>query len=301
MAAPSISTPFFAASTRHSVGDGRKSPSGSYSSTSNDSFLVDNSLDDNFDDDEDNVVGDCYAIPHNLTSFLERRPLARRTVSLLPSGVDHRLVKQADEIHAPEHLHDDYSDDIHHTHHVVQPVQRGRDRTARSRDNNDNNLERLRWEMNDFVKATVWANHDTVRLRPSVCGQDVGEVPVKGIFVQLPDAAVAVPHWLLPTQGEHMHVHADGTAHMIMSLADTATAIECGWAERLPLPVFGNHRNHSNHSDDHHEHMSGIQYVSVHAPRSASELADWKRLVLASVRFCTFTLRDLSIRRPERL
>ncbi|CAK7214625.1 hypothetical protein SBRCBS47491_002209 [Sporothrix bragantina] len=279
MAAPSISSPLFAVPARNSK---KTSPSSSYS---NDSFLVDRSLDDDHNDDDVNAVTDFYAIPHNLTSFLDRRPLAWRTRPLMLAGTD-RLAKDIHETHIHDHNHShDYDHDVHHTQDDHTPSYRGRNRTART---HDSDIERLRFDMADFVKSTVWANHDTVRLRPSVCGQHNGELPVKGIFVDVLDTDV--PQWLLPTQGEHMHLHADGSAHMILSLADAAKAVECGWAERLPLPVF-----------DDDEHMASVQYISVHAPRCASELADWKRLVLASVRFCTFTSRELCIRRPERL
>ncbi|CAK7225997.1 hypothetical protein SCUCBS95973_006054 [Sporothrix curviconia] len=286
MAAPSVSSPLFAASARNA---GKSSPSSSFSS-SNDSFLVDRSLDDDHHEDDDDAAADFYAIPHNLTSFLDRRPLAWRTRPLMPTATD-RLAKDIHDAHYHDHGHGhDHDLDVHYTQHEHTPSHRGRTRTARTR---DNDMERMRFDMADFVKSTVWANHDTVRLRPSVCGQHSGEQPVKGIFVDVPDADV--PQWLLPTQGEHMHLHADGSAHMVLSLADAAKAVECGWAERLPLPVFDD----GDGNDD--TRMGSIQYILVHAPRCASELADWKRLVLASVRFCTFTSRDLCIRRPERL
>ncbi|CAK7203185.1 hypothetical protein SEUCBS139899_005916 [Sporothrix eucalyptigena] len=282
MAAPSISSPLFATASRPTTSSKGASPSSSYSS--NDSFLVDHSLDDDNDrheEDSDNLAGDFYAIPHNLTSFLDRRPLTWRTTTTgLPLSTTDLLPKDLPEAALPSHEHHDVHD-VHHTHTYDH---RGRHRTARSRD--ALSAERLHFDMLDFVKATVWANHDTVRLRPSMCGQHYGEAPTKGIFVDVPDTDV--PRWLLPTQGEHLHIHADGSAHMILSLADAAKAIECGWAERPPLPVL--------ESDN-----VNVQYIAVHPPRCASELADWKRLVLASVRFCTYTSRELCIRRPERL
>lgn len=267
MTAPFVSSPLVTAATRPTIGSSN-SPSSSYSS--DDSFLhrANSTLDDDndrHDDDDDNLSSNFYAMPHNLTSFLDHRPLAWRTGLPLSNDLNHDL------------LHKDPSS-LQYTHSHSHSLTRGR----RARD--ADSLDRLRYDMADFVKATVWANHDTVRLRPSECTKHAGEVVAKGIFV---DCGIDLPAWLLPTHGEHLHLHTDGSAHMILSLADAAAAVECGWAECLPVVL-----------DDDGE---TIQYVSVHAPRCAAELPDWKRLVLASVRFCTYTQRELCIRRPERL
>ncbi|KAL1893353.1 hypothetical protein Sste5346_006531 [Sporothrix stenoceras] len=269
MAAPIMSSPFVSA-TRPTANNSN-SPSSSY--TSDDSFLhrTNSALEDDNDrltgdDDDDNLSSNFYAIPHNLTSFLDHRPLAWRTgLPLTGSTLNHDLLNK-DPSPLP------------YTHSHIHP--RGR----RQRD--VDSLDRLRFDMADFIKSTVWANHDTVRLRPSECAKHAGEIVAKGIFV---DCGLDLPAWLMPTHGEHLHLHADGSAHMILSLADAAAAVECGWAERLPVVL------------DDDNHVETIQYVSVHAPRCAAELPDWKRLVLASVRFCTYTQRELCIRRPERL
>lgn len=263
MAAPFVSS-LPATVSSNAINSGGNSPSSSY--TSDDSFLhrTNSALDDDNDrlardDDDDNLASNFYAVPHNLTSFLDHRPLAWRSLPLAhPGGADTK-------------------DPSLYTHTSSRTHTRGR---------RDDSLERLRYDMADFVKATVWANHDTVRLRPSECAKHAGEVVSKGIFV---DCGLELPAWLLATRGEHLHIHADGSAHMILSLADAAAAVECGWAERLPVTL----------EDD--LNTPTIHYVSVHAPRCAAELPDWKRLVLASVRFCTYTQRELCIRRPERL
>lgn len=271
MATPIMSSPFVAA-TRPATNNSN-SPSSSY--TSDDSFLhrTNSALDDDNDrfagdDDADKLSSNFYSIPHNLTSFLDHRPLAWRTALPLAGTL------------SPDPLQKEHPLQYIHSHSHSHTYPRGR----RQRD--VDSLDRLRYDMADFVKSTVWANHDTVRLRPSECAKHAGEVVAKGIFV---DRGLDLPAWLLPTRGEHLHLHGDGSAHMILTLADAAAAVECGWAERLPVVL------------DDDNHVETIQYVSVHAPRCAAELPDWKRLVLASVRFCTYTQRELCIRRPERL
>ncbi|EPE06511.1 phospholipase carboxylesterase [Ophiostoma piceae UAMH 11346] len=160
------------------------------------------------------------------------------------------------------------------------PSTRGRSRVTR------NNPERIRYDMNDFVKSTVWANHDMLRLRASEMACSHGSQTSKAIFV---DGELG--GWLEHTNVEHLHIHdADGTTHMILSLADATTAIEYGWAQADATNAWtawtcGN----------------GVQYVTVFPPRCASEMGDWKRLVLASVRVCTSASQDVAIRRPERL
>ncbi|CAK7262524.1 hypothetical protein SEPCBS57363_000110 [Sporothrix epigloea] len=249
-----------------------------------DSLLMHNSLDDDHKD-VDNAMADLYAIPHDLTSFLDR-PLARRVSPLLPAGKD-CLAKTLQEAVYNRHSHIyDHDHDVHHIQDNHTSSYRGRSRTTRTR---QSDIDRLRFSMTDFIKSTVWAKHDTIRLYPSVCGQHSDNAPiVKGIFVGA--VGMEVPSWLSPTQGEHLHLHADGSAHMILSLVDAAKAVDSGWAERLALSDLENERQ-----------LGSVQYISVYAPKCASELADWKRLVLASVRFCSFTSRALSIRRPERL
>ena len=162
----------------------------------------------------------------------------------------------------------------------MSPSTRGRPRATRD------SPERIRYDMNDFVKSTVWANHDMLRLRASTMACSHSGQTSKAIFV---DGAPGA--WLAHTHGEHLHIHdddsagADGTTHMVLSLADAATAIAYGWAQADATRACG----------------GGVQLVTVFAPRCASEMGDWKRLVLASVRVCTSASPGAAIRRPERL
>lgn len=72
-------------------------------------------------------------------------------------------------------------------------------------------------------------------------------------------------------RGEFAHPHGEGSAHLVLSLADAETLIARGWAERHPL--------------------SGGRgplpwgYVFVYAPRDDDEFALWCRVLLASARF----------------
>ncbi|KJR82043.1 uncharacterized protein SPSK_03563 [Sporothrix schenckii 1099-18] len=283
MATSSMSSPSVTATTRPTTGRAGTSNSLSSSYSSDDSFLhrTNSALDDDNDrHDDDNLASNFYSVPHNLTSFLDHRPLAwRMGLPLAHDLTQARDLKDSSLHYAPSLPQSPRSHSHSHSH-------------SRGRRPREDTLDRLRYDMADFVKATVWANHDTVRLRPSACAKHTGEdsPPSKGIFV---DCGLDLPRWLLPTRGEHLHLHADGSAHMILSRADATAAVQCGWAERLPVLqdlVDGGSGGHE-----------AVQYVAVHAPRSAAELPDWKRLVLASVRFCTYTQRELSIRRPERL
>ncbi|CAK7564562.1 MAG: hypothetical protein SEPTF4163_002456 [Sporothrix epigloea] len=251
------------------------------SASSRNSLLMHNSLDGDHKDVE-NAMADLYAIPHNLTSFLDQ-PLARRAKQLLPASKKCLAnALQEAEIRRHSHIYDhDHDHDVHHIQDNHAPSYRGRSRTARPR---EKDFECLRSDMADFIKSTVWANHDIIRLQPSVCGRHSDGAPiVKGIFVGT--IGMELPSWLSPTQGEHLHLHTDGSAHMILSLVDAAKAVDSGWAERLALPDL----------------EKGVQYISVYAPSCASDLVDWKRLVLASVRFSSFISRAASVRRPERL
>ncbi|KAI1174296.1 hypothetical protein F4777DRAFT_554558 [Nemania sp. FL0916] len=80
--------------------------------------------------------------------------------------------------------------------------------------------------------------------------------------------------WLPPmAQGEIVHVHHEGSAHVILGLADAAAVVRAGWGER--------HK------------MSGVKdmlpwgYVLLYAPREGSKDRDWevwKAVVLAAAR-----------------
>jgi len=84
-----------------------------------------------------------------------------------------------------------------------------------------------------------------------------------------PALATSPPAWY--PQGEIAHVHAEGSAHMVLSLVDAAAAVHNGWAERHRLAGRG-----LPHS-----------YVLVYAPRDDAEMEVWCRLVRAAVGFVT--------------
>ncbi len=151
--------------------------------------------------------------------------------------------------------------------------------------------DRLRFGMRDFVRATVWANHDMLRLRSAQDGS---------VAVSLSALADPQEHAEQPQQPQQLRLLPDGRADMVLSHADAAAAVECGWAEQTAhsrppglgglsaLPGFSTLSSH----------------VTVHPPRCAAELADWKLLALASMRFCAETVPTVSqlrVRRPERL
>ncbi|KAK7748352.1 hypothetical protein SLS62_008720 [Diatrype stigma] len=130
-----------------------------------------------------------------------------------------------------------------------------------------------------FLAAVAAANPGVARRAPSAAeggyhqalwladgpgsGEGSGEGKGKGGLVR--------PRWMGMLRGEFAHPHGEGSAHVVLSLTDAATLIEKGWAERHPL--------------------SGVRgflpwgFVFVYAPRDEDELAVWKDIVLASVRF----------------
>lgn len=80
----------------------------------------------------------------------------------------------------------------------------------------------------------------------------------------------AIPPFLKCTKGEVVHIHPpDGSTHLVLSLADSAKAIEQGWGER-------------------HRLSGGLLtwgYTLIYAPRNEEELAVWKEIVASAVKF----------------
>ncbi|KPM43771.1 hypothetical protein AK830_g2800 [Neonectria ditissima] len=92
-----------------------------------------------------------------------------------------------------------------------------------------------------------------------------------GPGIYLADKAHA-PAFMSDLKGEVVHHHLEGSSHMVLSLADAREAVSKGWAQRFPL--------------------AGVRaipwtYVLVYAPRDEGELAVWKGLVVAALRFVT--------------
>ena len=72
-------------------------------------------------------------------------------------------------------------------------------------------------------------------------------------------------------RGEFAHPHGEGSAHLVLSLADAETLVARGWAERHPLSGGRG--------------LLPWGYVLVYAPRDDDEFALWSRVLLASARF----------------
>ena len=73
-------------------------------------------------------------------------------------------------------------------------------------------------------------------------------------------------------KGELAHPHGEGSAHMVLGLADAEALIARGWAERHPLSGG----------------RAGVLpwgYVLVYAPRDDAEFAVWSEVLLAGARF----------------
>lgn len=210
--------------------------------------------------------------PYARTSFLDRRehggrPLGWRS-GLPPSAIQGHLLGQDDSRRpstktATATTTATATDDVDGGMHVTATE----------------GAERIRY-------ATVWANHDRLQTRPSRLegGQQ------RGIFVRADRQQLPLPPWLALSGGEHLHVHADGSAHMILSLADAATAVERGWAESAAASTTATGSSV----------VLPLGYVAVHTPRNDTELAEWKRLAMASVRYYTHPCHGMEIRRPER-
>lgn len=158
----------------------------------------------------------------------------------------------------------------------------------------DANDQPMRARMQAFLDAVVAANRGALVTHtsglegpphPAIYFREAGlsDNTAKEKSEKNKKRANPMPKWLRRTGGEHAHIHPDGSSHLILSLADAAAAIGHGWAERHKL--------------------SGVVfpwgYVLIYAPRDAAELAQWKELVLASVRFCTAFGNAGRIRRPE--
>ena len=119
-------------------------------------------------------------------------------------------------------------------------------------------------EMALHLQKPVGANPKTLQLDLS---RLEGPVPT----VQLLDE-IGGPSFLARTRGEIIHVHPpDGSTHLVLSLADSASVIEKGWGQR-------------------HRLSGGLlpwSYTLVYAPRTKDELMVWKNVVLASLQFCS--------------
>ena len=86
---------------------------------------------------------------------------------------------------------------------------------------------------------------------------------------------VSPPSYLArATKGELFHVHHEGSAHTILSLADAEAAVRQGWAQRHKLSGV----------------TLPLSYVLIYAPRDDDEVQIWRRFVGAAVGFAAANL-----------
>lgn len=122
-----------------------------------------------------------------------------------------------------------------------------------------------------FIAAVVTANASLLRLEPSMLEGRTYNALWLAVDDDVSDGGI--PPMLRRTKGEFLHPHREGSSHGIFSLTDAARLIELGWAERHPLTgsqtAFG----------------LPWSYVLIYAPRDEEDLAVWKNIIMAAVRF----------------
>lgn len=129
-------------------------------------------------------------------------------------------------------------------------------------------------QMDTYLAALAEVNPGVLSLKAS--GLESSES--LALYIAPPDGK-QLPSWLM-TKGEIVHVHPEGSSHMILSLKDAEIAVSQGWAEQHKLSGRG----------------LPTSYVLVYAPRdSGAELEVWQRLVGASVAFTTASW-DISVK-----
>lgn len=116
-----------------------------------------------------------------------------------------------------------------------------------------------------FLHALAAANPSLIEVKPSNL-----EGPLfNSVWVREGAAARRPELWNL--NREFAHPHGEGSTHMVLTLVDSAAAIEAGWAER--------HR------------MSGVgvimpwNFIMIYAPRDDEEFRVWKEFMRASARY----------------
>ncbi|KAI5917893.1 hypothetical protein F4810DRAFT_627987 [Camillea tinctor] len=137
----------------------------------------------------------------------------------------------------------------------------------------------MRKRMEIFLAAVVLANPNVIEMRPSRL-----EGPSHHA-VWLAESVATRPTFMKGTRGELIHVHREGSTHMVLSLMDVTRAIKLFWAERHPLSGGP-------------EGFIPWNYVLFYAPRSEEEFVVWKTFVAASLRFNSAATVGLSITVP---
>jgi hypothetical protein len=123
--------------------------------------------------------------------------------------------------------------------------------------------------MNAHLASLAASRPDALRMQAS--GLESPDNPALWVRSDADAGPANIPSYLKSTKGEIVHVHPEGSTHMVLSLADAEQAARRGWAQF--------------HS------FSGVvfplSYMFVYAPRDEAEVEVWKRLVTAAVAFNT--------------
>ncbi|KAK8111077.1 phospholipase carboxylesterase protein [Apiospora kogelbergensis] len=156
----------------------------------------------------------------------------------------------------------------------------------------------MKRDMNAFLDALAAANGE-VLLR----GLSRFEGTVPAVQAAEGKAAAAVTK---ETRGEILHVHpADGSTHMVLSLVDSRRVIETGWGERhglsgggfLPwgytLGEFFPIRPRLPLQRVTVVLLTIKPLVIVYAPRDGHDLAVWKKLAVAAMRYCATEVGEI--------
>lgn len=129
--------------------------------------------------------------------------------------------------------------------------------------------------MYKYFDSLAASNDEVVQIQTSVLEGPVPAMGMKG-FGEMTESVR--PQVLKATRGEMCHIHPpDGSTHLILSLADQKKVIELGWGRRHRLSGGG---------------MLPWNYTFIYAPRNEEEMATWKTIVNAAVRFCCADVVD---------
>ncbi|MEO3875570.1 luciferase family protein [Nonomuraea sp. B12E4] len=108
-------------------------------------------------------------------------------------------------------------------------------------------------------------------LPDTMSGSSEISVPGTVAYFLRPHVRPATGAVLMPPRytAEYAHVHADGSLHLCLALADQQKLLDQGWGERHPL-----------YGQDNHE-------VMLYAPRTPDELDIAKTVIAACYRYAT--------------
>jgi len=134
-----------------------------------------------------------------------------------------------------------------------------------------------------ILESAVAHNPDLLQMKMSHYERYHPAVYVHEVLLKSPSAKTTLHKDAIAAQGEHGHVHGDGSVHLYFSPADAKVIIEKGWAERHRLarqqPFYFGWK----------KYIYGVAptYLMVYAPRDEAELEVLKVLMRNSIRFMT--------------